>query len=99
MEYRIQHDGSEQPYIEWRQAVDANGKAHVKRAWIRHSTAENDWADVGRYLHVARVENGKVNASPDFPVFSDLTDEQILVAFVVSLNGIIGCVPREAADT
>lgn len=95
MEYTIHKDGNGQPYIEWCQAMDSGGKAHLKRAWIRKSSAENDWAGVGRYLHVARVDNGRVSASPDFPISSSLADEQILVAFVVGLNGVTGCVPIE----
>lgn len=98
MEYEIRFDGNQQPYIEWCQAKDPSGKLHLKRAWIRRSSAENDWASSGRYLHVARVDNGKVNASPDFPILSDLSSEQLLLTFVASLNILTGCVPPETLD-
>lgn len=96
MKFTILHDGKGSPYIEWCQCIDRAGKPHLKRAWIRTRSAENDWAGVRRYLHIARVDNGSPNPSPDFPIFSDLPDEQILVAFVSNINAITGCVPSDA---
>jgi len=57
---------------------------------------DKDWAGAkdGRYLNVVRVERpgaGPAGNATDFPIFSDLSDEQILVAFVTSVSAITGC--------
>ena len=85
---RIQHDGNGQPYIEWEQTG-----GHFKRAWIRKSDPEKDWAETGRYLNVVRCQTpGHPGGnSTDFPIFNDLPDEQILRAFVHSVCAITGC--------
>lgn len=88
---RIQHDTKGQSFIEWSQCE--NG---FKRAWIqRKPGTENDWANArdGRYLNVVRIEalgSGPAGNATDFPIFSDLSDEQILVAFVTSVSAITG---------
>ena len=80
-----------QPFIEWEQAPGC-----FKRAWIARRTGDKDWAKArdGRYLMVVRKEPGREGsggAPTDFPIFSDLPDEQILVGFVAAVNGITGC--------
>ena len=88
----IQHDTKGQPFIEWEQAPGG-----YKRAWIQRKTdPEKDWASTpnGRYLNVVRIEQlggGPAGNATDFPIFSDLPDEQILVAFVASVSAITGC--------
>jgi len=95
---KIQRDSKDQPYIEWRQ-----GAAGYKRAWIqRKPGSDKDWATAkdGRYLNVVRVEKagaGPAGNATDFPIFSDLPDEQILVAFVAAVAAITGC-PLAPAD-
>ena len=88
----IQRDTNGQPYIEWEQASGC-----FKRAWIQRKTnPEKDWAKTpdGRYLNVVSIK--RLCGSPaanaiDFPIFSDLSDGQILGAFVASVSAITGC--------
>ncbi len=89
---QIQRDSKDQTFIEWQQ-----GASGFKRAWIqRRPGTDKDWAGSkdGRYLNVVRVERpgaGPAGNATDFPIFSDLSDEQILVAFVTSVSAITGC--------
>jgi hypothetical protein len=89
---RIQLDSKGQKYIEWEQAPGG-----FKRAWIqRKSDTAKDWAGTPerRYLNVVRIENsggGPAGNATDFPIFSTLSDEQILQAFVASVSAITGC--------
>ena len=89
MEIPIHKDGNGQLYVEWNQ-----GYGGYKRAWIRRPTdPDKDLAGVGRYLNVFRVEEprrGPAGNSTDFPISSDLDDEQILVAFVTAVTSITG---------
>ena len=89
MNIEIHKDTKDQPYVEWRQ-----GGGGYKRAWIQRKTdPEKDWAGVGRYLNVVRVESphvGPAGNATDFPVSSDLDDEQILVAFVTAVTSMTG---------
>ncbi len=88
----IQRDNKGQPFIEWEQAPGG-----YKRAWIQRKTdPEKDWAEArgARYLNVVRVQRlgeGLAGNATDFPIFSDLPDEQILEAFVASVCAITGC--------
>ena len=84
---RIQRDGNGQPYIEWEQV-----KGIYKRAWIQERHDEKDWARTGRYLNVVRCnEPGQPGGNPaDFPIYNQLPDEQILLAFVYATNAITG---------
>lgn len=83
-------DSKGQSFIEWKQAPGG-----YKRAWIQHKfDPSKDWASTGRYLNVVRIESlggGPAGNATDFPVFSQLTDEQVLVAFVASVCAITGC--------
>lgn len=89
---KIQRDTKGQPYIEWEQAPGG-----FKRAWIQRKTdPDKDWANAldGRYLNVVRIEHqggGPAGNATDFPIFSNLSDEQILEAFVASVSAITGC--------
>ncbi len=84
----INKDGNGNPYIQCEQVPNI-----WKRAWVRHATGEKDWASTGRYINVVRCHNDRNPAgnSTDFPIFNDLTEEQVLVAFVHSVNAITGC--------
>jgi len=86
----IKRDKKGQPYIEWEQAPGG-----YKRAWIQvKDDPDKDWAGVGRYLNVVRIEalgEGPAGNATDFPIYSDLPDEQILEAFVTSVSAITGC--------
>jgi hypothetical protein len=88
----IQRDSKGQPFLEWEQAPGG-----YKRAWIQRKTdPEKDWAQArdGRYLNVVRITelgSGPAGNATDFPIFSDLSDEQILEAFVLSVCAITGC--------
>ena len=83
----IHRDGNGQPYVEWDQ-----GRGAYKRAWIQERVGEKDWAATRRYLNVVRCEEpGKLGGNPtDFPIYNDLPDEQVLLAFVHSINAITG---------
>lgn len=91
----IKKDGKGQSYIEWE-----IGPGGFKRAWIQYREADKDWASTGRYLNVVRVEEydkGPAGNATDFPTFSNLSDEQILTAFVSSVCAITGCALTEWA--
>jgi len=94
---RIDRDHKGQPMIEW-----VTASAGWKRAWIQHRSnmePEKDWASTGRYLNVARTEgpfSGPRGNATDFPIWSNLPDEQILEAFVLSICAITGCEPVQA---
>ncbi len=89
---KIQRDAKDQPYIEWEQAPGG-----YKRAWIqRKADSTRDWANAPdrRYLNVVRVAGpgiGPAGNATDFPIFSELSDEQILIAFVSAVSAITGC--------
>jgi hypothetical protein len=90
--FDIFRDQKGQPCIEWEQA-----KGCYKRAWIqRKDDPDKDWAGTGRYLNVVRCETpGHPGGNPtDFPISSDLSDEQILQAFVSAVCAITGCPVR-----
>jgi len=86
---KIEYDKTEnkQPYIEWQQTEGA-----YKRAWIQRREGEKDWAGSGRYLNVVRCqEKGRVGGNAtDFPIWNDLSDEEILRTFVHSVSAITG---------
>jgi hypothetical protein len=88
----ILKDGNGHSYIEWSQTQNA-----WKRAWVQHRSGDNDWADTGRYLNVVRCsEPGRPGGNAtDFPICSKLSDDQILLAFVHSVNAITGLVQRD----
>lgn len=95
---QITRDKRGQPMIEWQMAPGG-----WTRAWIQDRTGnpEKDWANTGRYLNVVRIEgpnNGTGGNATDFPIFSDLPDEQILKAFVHAVCAITGCKPTQAAQ-
>ena len=83
----IQRDSKEQPYIHWEHAGNK-----YRRAWIRHSTGAQDWAGTGRYVNVGPCDSaGRVKGhSADFPIYNDLPDEQVLLAFVSAVNAMTG---------
>lgn len=93
---KVKKDGKGQPYLEWE-----IGPGGFKRAWIQRREADKDWAKTVRYLNVVRVEafdKGPAGNATDFPIFSDLSDEQILNAFVASVCAITGCALSEGAS-
>lgn len=86
----IDRDNKDQLFIAWEQAPGG-----YKRAWVQQRDPERDWAGTGRYLNVVRTEKlgtGPAGQATDFPIFSDdLSDEQILKAFVFTVCAITGC--------
>ncbi len=88
----IDRDNKGQPFIEWEQAPGG-----FKRAWIQRKDDPNkDWAHPpdARYLNVVRVDGpgrGPGGMATDFPIYSDLSDEQILESFVSAVCAITGC--------
>lgn len=91
---RIKKDGKGQPYIQWEQPGIGSQQNQVayKRAWIQKRHDETDWAGTVRYLNVVRCnEQGHPSGNPaDFPIYNELPDEQILLAFVYATNAITG---------
>ena len=83
----IQRDGNGQPYVEWDQ-----GQGAFKRAWRQERSGDRDWAGTGRYLNIVRCENpGRPGGNPtDFPIYNELPDKQILLAFVYAANAVTG---------
>ncbi len=81
-------DGNDSEYIAWEQSGGS------KRAWVQHREGEKDWAKTGRYLNVARTEtlaSGPSGNAADFPIYNDLTDKQVLEAFVAAVCACTGC--------
>ena len=67
--------------LEWSH-FPGNGEGMNKRAWVQHREpgSEDDWAGPtqGRYvLVVSLTASGRPLQGPNFPVFSDKTDEQV----------------------
>ena len=90
---KMQRDGKGQLHIEWCQVEDG-----CKRAWVQHRPVDDEkknWAKVpdGRYLNIVRCDSpGQPGGNAtDFPIFNGLSDEQVLLAFVHSVNAITGC--------
>src|SRR5579863_8370786 len=88
---QIKKDGQRQKYVEW-----SIGPSGYKRAWIQRRSPHKDWAKTpeARYLNVVRVEQlhkGPAGNATDFPIFSALSDEQILFAFVATVSDVTGC--------
>jgi transcriptional regulator with XRE-family HTH domain len=84
-------DGNGHHYIAWKMSM---GRGAHKRAWVQHRTGLKDWAGTGRYLNVVRTESlkgGPKGNATDFPITSDLSDEQVLEAFVTATCAITGC--------
>lgn len=83
----IRKDGQGQQYVEWNQ-----GNECYKRAWVQSRTGSKDWAGTGRYLNVVRCsEPGRpAGNATDFPIYNDLPDQQVLLAFVLATNAITG---------
>ncbi|MCW8346081.1 hypothetical protein MD535_08685 [Vibrio sp. ZSDZ65] len=42
-------------------------------------------------VRIAELGAGPAGNATDFPIFSPLSDEQILIAFVTSVSAITGC--------
>lgn len=82
-------DGKGQNYVEW-----DRGSGGFARAWIMDRTGrDNDWANCGRYLNAARIEaagGGPAGQGLDFPIYSSLSDRDILRAYVVAVSAIVG---------
>lgn len=93
----IEHDTRGQPYTQWTKGRNKEGEDCEQRAWIQHRVGENDWAGTGRYLNVVRCnfDGTPGGNATDFPIFNkELTDEQVLLAFV-HLVDVITCPPTE----
>ena len=81
-------DGLGQKKVTWQIA------SGWKLAWIQHRHGtDKDWAGTGGYLNVVRTDGP--NGSPggnatDFPITSNLSDEQILAAFVHAVSAVTG---------
>lgn len=86
---KINRDGNDNPYVEWDQ-----GYGCYKRAWIQTRSGDKDWAGTGRYLNIVRCsEPGHPAGNPtDFPIYNDLPDQQVLLAFVLATNAITGLI-------
>ena len=66
-----------------------------KRAWVqyREPESEDDWAGspLGRYVLVASLTaSGNPLQGPDFPVFTDKTDEQVLMDVATGMMAATG---------
>jgi len=89
--FPIRRDGQGQLFIQWQQGESRGWK----RAWIQRKTEPSkDWAGTGRYLNVVRTEgpdSGPSGNATDFPIFSALSDQQILESFVAAVCSITGC--------
>lgn len=93
MNILIDNDKKGQLYIEWEQAPGV-----YKRAWVQRKNPldkKKNWANVpdGRYLNVVRVkkpQTGPAGNATDFPIYSDSTDHEILIKFVMAVCSITG---------
>jgi hypothetical protein len=58
------------------------------------TSLDSDWAGANRYLNLVRTataDGGPSGNATDFPIFSDLPDEQILEASVAAVCAVTGC--------
>ena len=82
-------DQKAQTTVEW-----DRGAGGLARAWIMdRSGTSNDWAGCGRYLNAARIEapgGGPAGQGLDFPIYSKLSDKDVLRAYVVAVSAICG---------
>lgn len=82
-------DNKGQPMVEW-----DRGAGGWARAWIMDRNGKDtDWAGCGRYLNAARTEGpgqGPAGQGLDFPIYSSLSDHDILRAYVVAVSAIVG---------
>lgn len=81
-------DNNGSRYVEWNR-----GAQGLARAWINERTGDKDWAGSKRYLNAARVERpggGPSGNSLDYPIWNDLSEDDILRAFVTSVSAICG---------
>jgi hypothetical protein len=87
--HTIQQDGNGQPYIQWE-----NAPGSFRRVWVRRPTSpDKDYAGTGRYLSVVRtqtIDSGPGGNATDFPIYNDLSDEQVVEAFVACISAITG---------
>lgn len=83
-------------YLAWEQVgLGQVPNIGTKRAWIRRATGTEDWANTGRYLHIAAtrgLHGGPVGMGAEYPIYdrTDFPDEQILIEAVSSINRICG---------
>jgi hypothetical protein len=87
-------DGNGSLYIAWKQPIVGSPHFGYKRAWVQHREGDRDWAGTRRYINVARTETldgGPSGNATDFPIYSALSDEQALLAFVSAVCAVTGC--------
>src|SRR5438552_7970323 len=84
-------DGNGTPFIAWEQT------GGFKRAWVQRRDGDKDWASTKRYINVVRtktLEGGPQGNATDFPIYYaeyQISDEQVLRAFVMAVCAITGC--------
>ena len=77
-------------YVEWE-----IGAGIYKRAWVQHRIGDRDWALVGRYVNVTRIEglhSGPAGIPSDFPVYREGVDDRTVLSDFV--DGICRAVGR-----
>ena len=90
---RFFRDGKDQLCLEW--SHWPGDEQFNKRAWIqyRQPLSQKDWANSpeGRYVIVASLtESGNPLQGPDFPVFSTLSDKEILIGVANAFTEVTG---------
>ena len=90
---KILKDTNKSCYVQWVKGTNQRQEVCEQRAWVQHRTGADDWAGTQRYLNVVRcnTKGNPVGNATDFPIYSELSDEQILLAFVHAVNAITGC--------
>jgi len=91
---RFFRDSLGQLALEWLH-FPGNGEGMNKRAWVqrREPGSEDEWAGSpqGRYVLVASLTaSGRPLQGPDFPVFTDKTDEQVLMDVATAMMTATG---------
>lgn len=91
----ILKDGQGQSYIQWKIA-DGN----FRRVWVRRpKNSAKDYAKTGRYLSVVRtdsIDSKRIGGNPtDFPVYSEVSDDQILRTFIRCIIAMTGQAPAD----
>ena len=91
---RFFRDSLGQLALEWSH-FPGHGEGMNKRAWVQHREpgSEDDWAGSpqGRYvLLVSLTGTGRPLQGPDFPVFTDKTDEQVLMDVATAMMAATG---------
>lgn len=91
---KIKRDSLQQPYIEW-----STDEEYNVRVWIKREKGSSFWRHI-RHLCIARCKAmGQPGANTvSIPIYSQVSDEQILAAFVGMTSVLTGAERSESGE-